>query len=64
MPATVRARQFSLRIVSSAAELLRLVEAHPLVRDTLERIARARAGLSEPPLLLAEERRTSLAAPR
>ncbi len=50
--ATVRALRFGHLLVMRAREFERLVEDHPVVRDNVERIARARAAAKEAPLRL------------
>ena len=53
MPATTRARFFCHLLVIGAHAFLRLVEEHPVVRDNIEAIVRARTGAAPPTLLLA-----------
>ena len=53
MGATMRALRFGHLLVMRAREFERLVEEHPVVRENVERIARARAGMVDAPLLLA-----------
>lgn len=53
MGATVRARRFGHLLVMRARAFERLVEDHPVVRENVERIGRARAAsMNAPPLLL------------
>jgi len=53
MGATMRALRFGHLLVMRTREFERLVEEHPVVRENVERIARARAGMVDAPLLLA-----------
>ena len=53
MPATMRARHFCHLLVIGAHAFLRLVEEHPVVRDNIDAIVRARTGAVPPTLLLA-----------
>ncbi len=52
MGATVRALRFGHLLVMRAREFERLVDDHPVVRDNVERIARARAMSTTPPPML------------